>query len=66
MTSCGLSGGGTATRSPVGSYIILFENIGGDATTGHVGIRLGELLEPRILREFDDRVRSAGLIEPGQ
>jgi hypothetical protein len=66
MTTCGPGGGGTATRVPVGSYIILFENVGSGATTGHIGIRMAELVESRMLRAFNESVVKAGLAVPAQ
>jgi hypothetical protein len=50
----------------VGSYIILFENVGSGATTGHIGIRMAELVESRMLRAFNESVVKAGLAVPAQ
>ena len=59
LTSCGRYGGGNATISAPGDYIVLFEDANPSAPTGYYGLLLTELLEPRILGRFDKVVHAA-------
>jgi hypothetical protein len=57
-TTCGIFGGGTATAAQPGDYVVTFENVQPDGT-GHVGLLLRDLREPRILERFDEVVQRA-------
>jgi hypothetical protein len=48
MTTCGPAGGGSATLAKQGDYVLLFERANPDGPTGHHGILLQELREPRF------------------
>ena len=60
-TSCGLYGGGSVTRGSLGQYALTFENVRKDGT-GHEGILLRELREPRIIARLNEVVQAAGLM----
>ena len=59
MSTCGRYGGGTATAAAPGSYILLFEDANPQGPTGHHGIFLHEVLEPRVLERFSAVVQQA-------
>lgn len=59
MSTCGRYGGGSATAAKPGSYILLFENANPQGPTGHQGLLLAELREPRVLERFSAVVRQA-------
>ena len=64
MTTCGLYGGGTATTGSPGDYVILFEDADPNSPTGHLGFRLTDLREPRILSRFSEVVQAARAVAP--
>ena len=59
MSTCGRYGGGTATATAPGSYILLFEDANPQGPTGHHGILLHEVREPRVLERFNAVVQQA-------
>ena len=59
MTSCGRYGGGNATVAEPGDYVVLFEDANPSGPTGHYGLLLTELVDPRILSRFNAVVREA-------
>lgn len=59
MTTCGPYGGGTATSAAPGSYVLLFEDVSPEGPTGHFGLLLTELREPRVLDRFSEVVQKA-------
>jgi hypothetical protein len=66
MTTCGPAGGGTATMAKPGDYVLLFEGAKPDGPTGHHGILLEELREPRILARFSEVVQGARRAAPAR
>ena len=59
MTTCGPYGDGTATGAAPGSYVLLFEDVSPEGPTGHFGLLLTELREPRVLDRFSEVVQKA-------
>jgi len=50
LTSCGWAGGGSATASAVGEYVIVFEgNLFADSLAEPYGIHINEARDPRLL-----------------
>jgi hypothetical protein len=57
-TTCGIHGGGTAPRASVGDYVVVFENVQPQGT-GHVGMMLRDLREPRVIKAINGVVQRA-------